>query len=103
MQTSDHILLALSSGEMHGYEIMKQVFKDTDEKIRLSPATLYTSIKRLLELGLIKELPARADEQNPGRERRYYEITKSGAAAVKSSIEEAQRFTRLGEARISAV
>jgi len=50
-----HIMLALAGGEQHGYGIMQEVLDRTTGKVRLWPATLYGSIKRLIEAGLIEE------------------------------------------------
>jgi DNA-binding PadR family transcriptional regulator len=50
-----HILLCLAGGEQHGYGIMQEVLERTDGKVRLWPATLYGSLKRLIQNGLIVE------------------------------------------------
>ena len=50
-----HILLALSSGERHGYGIMKQVEADSQGKVSMGPGTLYGSLKRMLDAGLVRE------------------------------------------------
>ena len=50
-----HILLALSTQERHGYEIMKQVENDSLAKVKMGPGTLYGSIGRMSEAGLIRE------------------------------------------------
>ena len=71
-----HILIALGEGERHGYSIMQDVAERTGGRVRMSPGTLYGSIKRMLEEGLIEELTtgaAGADER-----RRFYRITKFG-------------------------
>jgi DNA-binding PadR family transcriptional regulator len=70
-----YILLSLSVTSRHGYEIMKQVEKDSNGKINLGPGTLYGAIKRLLEEKVIKESqpPSGADER-----RKYYSLTEKG-------------------------
>ena len=80
-----HILIALAERDLHGYAIMQDVSTRTNGKLRLSPGTLYGSIKRLLEQGLIVELEA--DDR-----RRYYRLTLSGRTAAK---EEAARLMDL--------
>jgi DNA-binding PadR family transcriptional regulator len=80
-----HILIALAERDLHGYAIMQDVSMRTNGKLRLSPGTLYGSIKRLLEQGLIVELEA--DDR-----RRYYRLTPSGRNAAK---EEAARLMDL--------
>ena len=70
------ILMALAEGERHGYAIMQDVSDRTEGRVRMSPGTLYGSIKRMLADGLIEELTtgaAGADER-----RRFYRITRFG-------------------------
>jgi DNA-binding PadR family transcriptional regulator len=80
-----HILIALADRDLHGYAIMQDVSVRTNGKLRLSPGTLYGSIKRLLEQGLIVELEA--DDR-----RRYYRLTSLGRTAAK---DEAARLMEL--------
>ena len=82
-----HILLALSSGERHGYAIMKDAASLTDGALQLGPGTLYGTLKRLLVAGLVAE--AGDDE---GDKRRYYRLTEQGDRVVR---QEAQRLERL--------
>ena len=85
-----HILIALGDGERHGYSIMQEVGDRTGGRVRMSPGTLYGSIKRMLEEGLIEELTtgaAGADER-----RRYYRITRFGRRVAAA---EAERMTAL--------
>ena len=51
-----HILIALGEGEKHGYAVMQEVAERTDGKVRMSPGTLYGSIRKMLDEGLIEEL-----------------------------------------------
>lgn len=71
------ILFALASGDKHGYAIMKETRKLSDEQFQMGPATLYTTIQRLLESGWIEEVKGAEDE---GR-RRYYHLTAEGQSA----------------------
>jgi DNA-binding PadR family transcriptional regulator len=80
-----HILIALAERDLHGYAIMQDVAARTNGKLRLSPGTLYGSIKRLLEQGLIVELEA--DDR-----RRYYRLTPQGRKVAKA---ETARLTDL--------
>jgi DNA-binding PadR family transcriptional regulator len=85
-----HILIALGDGERHGYSIMQDVADRTGGRVRMSPGTLYGSIKRMLADGLIEELTtgaAGADER-----RRFYRITKFGRRVAAA---EADRLTSL--------
>lgn len=85
-----HILLALADKERHGYGIMQEVFDRTNQQIKLGPGTLYGTIKRLLEAGLIEELPDHEDEDN--ERRRYYQLTGEGQESAKT---EAARLENL--------
>lgn len=80
-----HILIALADRDLHGYAIMQDVAGRTNGRTRLSPGTLYGSIKRLLEQGLIVELEA-------DNRRRYYRLTPDGRKAVEN---EANRLVEL--------
>jgi DNA-binding PadR family transcriptional regulator len=86
-----HILLALSAGEAHGYGLIHAVEVHTNGALRLSPGTLYRTIQRLLEEGLIEE-PRRPSSPGDDPRRRYYLITPFGLAVVRA---EAQRLTEL--------
>src|SRR6187402_3734113 len=77
-----HILIALGEGEKHGYAVMQEVADRTDGQVRMSPGTLYGSIRKMLDEGLIEELFHRgtpADSRKAGTDdarRRYYRVTK---------------------------
>ena len=94
-----HILIALGEGERHGYAIMQEVSERTGGQVRMSPGTLYGSIKRMLADGLIEELTtgsAGADER-----RRYYRTTRLGRRVAAA---EADRLsTLLSQARSSGL
>jgi DNA-binding PadR family transcriptional regulator len=66
-----HILLAFSGGERHGYGIMKQVEADSQGKVTMGPGTLYGSLKRMLEAGLVKESDKRVDPDMDDQRRIY--------------------------------
>ncbi|MGB9181055.1 MAG: PadR family transcriptional regulator [Pyrinomonadaceae bacterium] len=87
-----HILLALSDGERHGYEIMQEVERRTDGKKRLGPGTLYGAIKRMLGDGLIEESDERPDPELDDERRRYYRLTDFGFRVASA---EAERMARL--------
>jgi DNA-binding PadR family transcriptional regulator len=89
---SFHILVAVADRERHGYAIMQDIAARTDGRLRLGPATLYGSIKRLLNDGLIEELDERPDPDNDDVRRRYYRITPRGR---KLAREEAARLAKL--------
>ena len=86
-----HILLALAAADRHGYGIIQDVEARTDGALRLSPGTLYRSIQRLLEQGLIVEPKRRSDPADDPR-RRYYRITPFGTLVARA---ETRRLTQL--------
>ena len=87
-----HILLALADGDRHGYAIIQEVEARTDGELRLSAGTLYRSIQRMLEQGLLVEARERPAPELDDERRRYYRITDFGAAVARA---EAQRLARL--------
>jgi DNA-binding PadR family transcriptional regulator len=96
-----HILVALADRERHGYSIMQDVHERTGGAVRLSPSTLYSAIKRLLEEGLIEELAERPDPDNDDERRRYYRLTRAGRRAA---AEEAKHLEKLlADARSSGL
>jgi DNA-binding PadR family transcriptional regulator len=78
------ILLALVGGERHGYAIMREVAEGSAGAVRLGPGTLYGSLKRLLDAGLVEEGAERADPQLGDERRRYYRITPFGLAVARA-------------------
>ena len=87
-----HILLALAGEDRHGYAIIQEVAMRTDGELKLSAGTLYRSIQRMLEQGLIVETRDRPAPEDDDERRRYYRITPLGTATAK---EEARRLTQL--------
>ncbi len=95
------ILVALADRDRHGYSILRDVEARTDGKVRLSPSTLYASIRRLLEGGLIEELAERPDPEHDDERRRYYRLTPLGRGVAMA---EARRLDRLlADARASGL
>jgi DNA-binding PadR family transcriptional regulator len=94
-----HILLALSSGERHGYGIMKQVELDSQGKVNMGPGTLYGSLKRMLEAGLVEESDKRVDPEMDDQRRIYYRITGIGAQALAAELERYNRIVTLARER----
>jgi DNA-binding PadR family transcriptional regulator len=94
-----HILLALSSGERHGYGIMKQVEADTQGKVNMGNGTLYGSLKRMLDAGLVEESDKRIDPEMDDERRIYYQITGVGAKALAAELERYKRIVTLAQER----
>lgn len=89
-----HILLSLAGEEQHGYGIMQQVLERTMGKVRLWPATLYGSIKRLIEADLIEESSDRPAPEVDDARRRYYRLTPLGREVLDAECERLQELVR---------
>lgn len=89
-----HIMLCLADGEQHGYAIMQEVLERTDGKIRLWPASLYGSLKRLIAADLIEESDARPAPQLDDARRRYYKLTPHGRRVLKAECDRLQDLVR---------
>jgi DNA-binding PadR family transcriptional regulator len=87
-----HILLSLASGEQHGYGIMQDVLQRTTGKVRLWPATLYGSIKRLIEAELIEESDERPAPEEDDARRKYYRLTEMGRRVLDAECERLQEL-----------
>ena len=94
-----HILLALSNGELHGYGIMKQVEVDSQGKVTMGPGTLYGSLKRMLDAGLVRESDKRVDPEMDDERRIYYQITGMGAEALAAELKRYQRIVTVAQQR----
>jgi len=82
-----HILLALSAEARHGYGIMKQVDVDSGGRVTMGPGTLYGSLGRMIDAGLIRERDKRVDPVLGDERRIYYELTGLGRAALAAELE----------------
>jgi DNA-binding PadR family transcriptional regulator len=87
-----HILLAVAHDDRHGYAIIQDIEKCTGGELRLSAGTLYRSIQRMLEQGLLTETDERPAPELDDERRRYYRITPMGAATARA---EARRMAGL--------
>ena len=85
-----HILVSLAARDAHGYAIMQEVAERAG--VRLGPGTLYTTIRRLLDDGLIVERRSTPGDDRDDPRRRYYRLTAYGRAAARA---EAARLTEL--------
>ena len=82
-----HILLALSTQERHGYGIMKQVESDSQGKVKMGPGTLYGSLGRMIDAGLIRESDKKVDPKMDDERRVYYRITALGQKSLAAELE----------------
>ena len=93
-----HILLALAEGERHGYAIIQDVEVRTGGELRMSAGTLYRSIARMVEQGLIVEVANRRTRAEDER-RRYYRLTPFGTAVARAEIHRLSQLVRHAKAR----
>jgi DNA-binding PadR family transcriptional regulator len=91
-----YILLSLRNGNRHGYEILKEVQAGSLGRLRLGPATLYTSLKKLLDARLIQEV---AGPRDGDPRRRYYRLTSSGRKQLTEELDQMERALALARPR----
>ena len=92
-----HILLALTGDVRHGYAIIQDVASRTNGELRLSAGTLYRSVARMVEQGLIAEVAKRRTVADDER-RRYYRITPFGTAVARAEMRRLTDLVRLAQA-----
>jgi DNA-binding PadR family transcriptional regulator len=96
-----HILLALFAEERHGYGIMKQVVSDSHGKVKMGPGTLYGSLNRMIDAGLIRESEKRVDPVLGDERRVYYKITAIGQKALAAELERYREVVSVAKQRLS--
>ena len=94
-----HILLALADEERHGYGIMQEVAALTEREVVMGPGTLYGTLKRMLESGLVEECAERVDPQLNDERRRYYRISKQGRRAAHGEAARLAGLVRVARAK----
>jgi DNA-binding PadR family transcriptional regulator len=98
-----HILLALAGEEQHGYGIMQEVLERTMGKVHLWPATLYGSLKRMIEAELIEESSERPRPELDDARRRYYRLTLLGRQVLDAECERLQGLVHAIQAKQKTV
>jgi DNA-binding PadR family transcriptional regulator len=93
-----HILLALADDDRHGYAIIQDVAARTGGQLRLSAGTLYRSIQRMLDQGLIVETRERPAPEDDDERRRYYRITPFGTVVAKAETRRLGQLVRMARA-----
>ncbi len=88
------VLIAIGSEERHGYAIMREVARLTDGTTRMGPGGVYTTIKRLLDDGLIEECDERPDPELDDQRRRYYRLTGTGRAIAGAEVRRLQALVQ---------
>jgi DNA-binding PadR family transcriptional regulator len=94
-----HILIAVAREDRHGYAIIQDVEQRTDGELRLSAGTLYRSIQRMLEQGLIRETRDRPAPEFDDERRRYYRITPFGEEVARAEVQRMTSLVRMARAQ----
>lgn len=92
------ILVALAEGDQHGYAIMRDVADRTGGTLSLNPGTLYTTIRRLLDQGLIVERATRPAADHDDERRRYYGLTALGRRVARAEAARLEAMLSLARA-----
>ena len=93
-----HILVALADEDRHGYAIMQDIAQRTEGAIKLGAGTLYRSVQRMLEQGLVAEITARPAPEMDDERRRYYRITPFGRTVAKAEARRLAQMLKLARA-----
>lgn len=94
-----HILVALADDDRHGYAVIQDIAARTGGELKLSAGTLYRSIQRMLEQGLIVETHQRPAPELDDERRRYYRITSFGTAVAKAEARRLSQLVKMARAR----
>ncbi len=94
-----HILLALTTGDKHGYAIMKEVELFTEGAVMMGPGTLYGAVKQMLKAGLIDESSERPDPDLDDERRRYYRLTDLGLRTLDAEVYRIEQLARTARSR----
>lgn len=92
------ILLVLAEGSLHGYAILKEVRDRSETDLRLGPTTLYRTLYRLVDDGLVE--PMESSDSGEDERRQYYALTRSGRRVLKAELDRLERLVRAGRAVI---
>jgi DNA-binding PadR family transcriptional regulator len=92
------ILIVLADDDRHGYAIIQEIEARTNGDVRMSAGTLYRSIQRMIEQGLIEEINERPAPELDDERRRYYRITTFGEVVARAEVRRLQTLVRLARA-----
>ena len=90
------ILFALATGDKHGYAIMRETRKLSDDQFQMGPATLYTTIQRLVDAGWIEQVPG-PEDGDPRR--RYYRLTSAGKKVLGQELDRMKQALAIARRR----
>ena len=81
-----NILIALVDGEKHSFGIKLKIEDFTDSMVKMGPGTLFSSLKRMLEAGLVEQSDERIDPDLDDQIRRYYRTTGLGQRSLHKEL-----------------
>lgn len=93
-----HVLLALARGQAHGYGIIKDIEERTAGRLSVRSGTLYTTIQRLMDDGLLEDAPG-PDDPDVDRRRKYYRLTPRGREVAAAETERLEDLVRVAHER----
>lgn len=93
------VLFSLADGEKHGYAIMQDMAALSGGKFRMGPGTLYTTLQRLLDLGLIEEVRGSRSVVERESRRRYYRVTGHGKTLLEEELSRMDSVVRLARTK----
>ena len=94
-----YLMLTLVDGERHGYAMAQEVKARSDDAIRLGPGSLYWSLSRLAEVGLIAEVPKVPNQDPKEGRRRYYSLTDPGRSVLQREAETLEKVVSFARAK----
>lgn len=94
-----HILLSLAEGERHGYALKREIARRTGGRLNPGAGSLYGTIQKMLDLGLIEESGERPDPHLDDERRRYFQITSLGRLAAQAEAARMRELVELSETR----
>jgi DNA-binding PadR family transcriptional regulator len=97
---AQHILLALSDEDRHGYGIMQEVARQSEGKYTMGSGTLYDNLEKLIDQGLVAESSRRSTKDDPRR--RYYRLTAFGRRVFSAEIARMESVVREAKLRLRA-
>ena len=90
-----HILLALAAGDRHGYRIMRDIAEHTDGAFQMGAGTLYGTIQRLTDSGLVREVESPPPQSTRDERRRHYRLTPAGRRALDAEVHRLEGLVRI--------
>jgi DNA-binding PadR family transcriptional regulator len=94
-----HILLALAAEDLHGYGIIQEIARQSEDRYKVGPGTLYDNLKKLMDAGLVADAPKSASAR--GDDRRFYRLTIDGRKTLSVEIDRLQSVVRQARLRLN--